>query len=163
MLLQVLVLPLEKLYYQLLCYINWVFGWRPSWGAYLILVLISIIIKIPLTHEELLVILIILHIEFIINIGLNMMYLIHGLWPMIFAIVVHSMFLTIFFFQQVTLGMKIIGPSQFAMYSIYTFASIIFTFLTGYIIDKFGVRTVLPYYQIPGVGFSMIFKKTQFL
>ena len=72
---------------------------------------------------------------------------------MIFAIVVHSMFLTIFFFQQVTLGIENNwSASQFAiLIPFYTFTSIIFTFLTGYIIDKFGVRTVLPYYQIPGV------------
>ena len=82
---------------------------------------------------------------------------------MIFAIVVHSMFLTIFFFQQVTLGIENNwSASQFAiLIPFYTFTSIISTFLTGYIIDKFGVRTVLPYYQIPGVlGFlSMIFLK----
>ena len=54
---------------------------------------------------------------------------------MIFAIVA---FLTIFF-QQVTLGIENNwSASQFAiLIPFYTFTSIIFTFLTGYIIDKF--------------------------
>ena len=147
-----------------------VFGWRPSWGlACLILVLISIIIKILLTHER--------TPSNIDNTSLikkevgiyNKYWTKYEVlnswiaWPMIFAIVVHSMFLTIFFFQQVTLGIENNwSASQFAiLIPFYTFTSIIFTFLTGYIIDKFGVRTVLPYYQIPGVlGFlSMIFLK----
>ena len=68
-----------------------------------------------------------------------------------------------FLFSTVTLGIENNwSASQFAiLIPFYTFTSIIFTFLTGYIIDKFGVRAVLPYYQIPGVlGFlSIIFLK----
>ena len=49
---------------------------------------------------------------------------------MIFAIVVHSMFLTIFFFQQVTLGIENNwSASQFAiLIPFYTFTSIISIF-----------------------------------
>ena len=74
-------------------------------------------------------------------------------WPMIIAIVAQSMFVTIFFFQQVTLGIENNwSSSQFAiLIPFYTITSIISTFIASYIIDKFGVRIVLPYYLVPGV------------
>ena len=70
---------------------------------------------------------------------------------MIFAIVVHSMFLTIFFFQQVTLGIENNwSASQFAiLIPFYTVTSIISTFLTGYIIDKFEYGTYYPITKSP--------------
>ena len=88
-------------------------------------------------------------------------------WPMIIAIVAQSMFVTIFFFQQVTLGLENNwSDSQFAiLIPFYTITSIISTFIASYIIDRFGVRIVLPYYLVPGVlgFFSIVFLKDPIL
>ena len=74
-------------------------------------------------------------------------------WPMLIAIMAQSMFGTIFFFQQVTLGIeKGWEINQFAMLvPVYTVVSIISTFIAGSLIDKFGVRRLVPFYLIPGM------------
>jgi len=143
-----------------------IYGWRSTWGiAFIMLILISFIIRTLLTHErpptknnqttsekkEL---------------GIlkkhwtkkDMLKSWIG-WPMIIAIVAQSMFVTIFFFQQVTLGIENNWKiTQFALLiPFYTTASIFSTFVAGYLVDKLGVRAILPYYLLPGIlGFYLI-------
>jgi len=90
-----------------------IYGWRSTWGiAFIMLILISFIIRTLLTHER--------------SPSKNNQITIEkkelGIlkkhwtkkdmlkswigWPMIIAIVAQSMFATIFFFQQVTLGIE---------------------------------------------------------
>ena len=79
-------------------------------------------------------------------------------WPMLLAVMAQSMFVTIFFFQQVTLGVeKGWEINQFAiLVPVYTTVSVIATFIAGILIDKFGVRLLIPFYLIPGVlGFIL--------
>ena len=151
-----------------------IYGWRSSWGlACLILIFISIVIRFLLTHER--------SPSKINNTSnaknelgiLNKYWTKYDVlnswiaWPMIIAIVAQSMFATIFFFQQVTLGIENNwSSSQFAiLIPFYTITSIITTFIASYIIDKFGVRIVLPYYLVPGVFgfFSIVFLKDPIL
>ena len=143
-----------------------IYGWRSTWGiAFIILILISFIIRTLLTHER--------------SPNKNNKITIEkkdlGIlqkhwtkkdmlkswigWPMIIAIVAQSMFATIFFFQQVTLGIENNWKiTQFALLiPFYTTASIFSTFVAGYLVDKLGVRAILPYYLLPGaLGFYLI-------
>ena len=143
-----------------------IYGWRSTWGiAFIILILISFIIRTLLTHER--------------SPSKNNHITIEkkelGIlkkhwtkkdmlkswvgWPMIIAIVAQSMFVTIFFFQQVTLGIENNWKiTQFALLiPFYTTASIFSTFVAGYLVDKLGVRAILPYYLLPGIlGFYLI-------
>ena len=143
-----------------------IYGWRSTWGiAFIILILISFIIRTLLTHER--------------SPSKNNQITIEkkelGIlkkhwtkkdmlkswvgWPMIIAIVAQSMFVTIFFFQQVTLGIENNWKiTQFALLiPFYTTASIFSTFVAGYLVDKLGVRAILPYYLLPGIlGFYLI-------
>ena len=143
-----------------------IYGWRSTWGiAFIMLILISFIIRTLLTFER--------------SPSKNNQITIEkkelGIlkkhwtkkdmlkswigWPMIIAIVAQSMFATIFFFQQVTLGIENNWKiTQFALLiPFYTTASIFSTFVAGYLVDKLGVRAILPYYLLPGIlGFYLI-------
>jgi len=138
---------------------GWI-GWRFSWGiATLLLLLVAIFYNILLNNER-------TPKSVLNNVSSNNISGLYGKhwtkgevlkswvsWPMLIAIMAQSMFGTIFFFQQVTLGIeKGWEINQFAMLvPVYTVVSIISTFIAGSLIDKFGVRRLVPFYLIPGM------------
>ena len=143
---------------------GWI-GWRYSWGiAAILLLLVSFIFR-KLLNGERTPRSAVNSLNNNIGVGLNGKHWTKGevlrswiSWPMLLATMAQSMFVTIFFFQQVHLGVeKGWEINQFAiLVPIYTMVSVIATFIAGILIDKFGVRLLIPFYLVPGIlGFIL--------
>ena len=67
------------------------------------------------------------------------------------AFIVQPAFTTIFFFQQIQFikEKNWIIEKYISLLPIYTFSSLIGLFLGGHIIDKFGVKSLLPFFLLP--------------
>jgi len=84
----------------------------------------------------------------------------HPLFWLIFpAIIGPSACITSFFFQQVYFA-EIKGWTHLqlvALFPLYTLVSIVFSYVSGWALDKFGLDRIIPFYQIPLVFAFILF------